>query len=91
MFFRYKSYPLSSELTAKSQRLYLLTSPIYGIMPGGLLCVIMALIFPNSIAIPLTFMWIGIIGGPIVLLRYRKKKIAQYDAEYEKILEQLKV
>ena len=88
--YKYTNYPLSKELTEKSRRLGLLTQPIYGIILGVLPGLAAACIFPHSASIPMVLMFAGIIAGPILLAMLRKKKNAQYDAEYQKILQAAK-
>ena len=88
--FKYREYPLSAELTKKSQRVGVLTHPLYGIILGGLPGILAACLFPSSVAFPLVLVFAGIVAGPILLNVYRKKKFAQYDAEYEKILQTIR-
>lgn len=85
--FKYTNYPLSPELTKKSQLVGRLTHPMWGVMLGGVLILMSANLFPNSTSLPLILGVAGIIAGPILLVQIRKKKFAQYDAEYEKILQ----
>ena len=82
----YTNYPLSKELTEKSKRTATLCRPINGLILGILPGMAAAFIFSDSVAIPMTLMFAGMIGGPIGLTMLRKKKFAQYDAEYQKIL-----
>lgn len=84
--FKYKNYPLSPELTRKSQRVGQLTHPLYGVMLGGILLLAGSALFPNAVAPALVLGAAGMVGGPFLLLQLRKKKFAQFDAEYEKIL-----
>lgn len=92
MRIRYESrnYPLSPELTRKSQRVGLLTTPIYGLILGilpGLLC---SILFPASLALPLILIFAGIVAGPLLLRAHRRKKFAQFDEEYQKLLRSMK-
>ena len=88
--FYYKTYPLSPELTAKSQRVCVLTSVIYGLMLGVIPGILAAMLFPNAFAIPMILIFTGIVAGPLLLRLLRKKKLAQLDAEYEKILQSMR-
>lgn len=88
--FRYKTYPLSQELTNKSARVCTLTHPIYGFVLGVLPGTLISMAFPSSTTIPIVLMFSGIVAGPILLGKYRKKKIAQLDAEYERLLQTMK-
>lgn len=82
----YTNYPQSKKLTNKSRRIATFTHPLYGIILGGILGMAAAFVFPNSVVVPM----IALIGCPIagvILLRMlRKKKFAQYDAEYAALL-----
>lgn len=84
--FNYKNYPLSKELTAKSQRVGTLTHPIYGLIFGALPGVLVAMLLPGLIAPAMILLFGGAVAGPLLLNKYRKKKFAEYDAEYEKLL-----
>ena len=86
LHYKYTTYPLSKELTAKSERVALMTHPIYGIILGSGLVVLAIYFFPSSTAIVTTAMIVGLVGGPLLLRAIRKMKFAQYDAEYEKLL-----
>lgn len=88
--FRYKAYPLSPELTAKSQRVCILTSVLYGLILGVIPGVFAAIAFPDSVAIPMILIFAGIVAGPLLLRALRKKKLAQFDAEYGKILQSVR-
>lgn len=88
--FRYKTYPLSPELTAKSQRICILTSMIYGLILGAVPGIVAAVVFPDSVALPLVLMFAGIIAVPLLLRGLRRKKLAQFDAEYEKLLQSMR-
>ena len=88
--FYYKTYPLSPELTAKSQRVCVLTSAIYGLMLGAVPGILAAMLFPNALAVPMVLLFAGIVAGPLLLRILRKKKLAQLDAEYEKILQSMR-
>ena len=88
--FRYKTYPLAPELTAKSQRICVLTSAIYGLILGVIPGVFAAMVFPNSVAIPLVLIFAGLVAGPLLLRALRKKKLAQLDGEYEKLLQSVR-
>ena len=83
----YTNYPLSPKLTDKSRRIATLTKPIYGIILGAFLGILCTMAFPNSVTLPMIVMFAGIIACPILLAMLRKKKFAQYDAEYQKILQ----
>ena len=83
---KYTNYPLSKELTEKSKRTATLCRPINGLVLGILPGLIAAFIFSDSVSIPMILMVLGMVGGPILLSMLRKKKFAQYDAEYQKIL-----
>ena len=87
--FTYKNYPLSKELTRKSERVGTLTHPLYGFILGAVPGVLVAMIFPNSLTLPMILLFAGIIAGPILLSMYRKKKFAQFDAEYAQILKSM--
>lgn len=84
-----KNYPLSRELTERSKRVGILTHPLYGIVLGGMLGTIACYIFPDSVNVPMCIMLAGVIGGPILLHSYRKKKFAQFDAEYAQLLQSM--
>lgn len=86
MTIRYTNYPRSKELTGKSKRIATLTHPVYGIILGVLPGLLAAFLFPSSAAVPLVVMFAGIVAGPILLRILRKKKFAQLDEEYEKLL-----
>ena len=88
--FQYKNYPLSPELTRKSQRVGTLTHPIYGVMLGALIGILVGAVFSFSVAIPLIALFAGVVGCPILLSKYRKKKFAEFDREYQKILQAAK-
>lgn len=85
--YTYKNYPQSKELTNKSLQLAKMTHPmcamVWGMMPG----LILVLLLQHPVALILTF--IGAIVGPIMAPRIRKKKSAQLDAEYAKLLENM--
>ncbi len=85
----YTNYPNSKKLTNKSRRVATLTHPFYGIILGAIVGALpgalIVQIFSEAEIVPMIFMVAGIIAVPILLSKYRKKKFAQYDAEYEKI------
>lgn len=83
----YTNYPLSPELTQKSKRVATFTQWYYGLGLAGILGVILAVLFPSLTAPAALAMGAGMIGFPILLAWYRKKKFAEYDAEYQKILQ----
>ena len=56
-----------------------------GAVPG----VLGAMLFPASVAAPLILLFAGIIAGPILLSALRRKKFAQYDAEYERLVQSM--
>lgn len=93
LHYKYKEYPLSEELTAKSKRVASLTHPLccivlgcsLGILPGF----IFSMLFPSSLVIPTMLCITGIMVGPVLLFLYREKKFAEYDAEYEALLTQI--
>ena len=85
MHIRYKVYPNSKKLTYKSKRVTTLTSPLYGIILGTLPGIAAIALFPDSVTLPMILMVGGVIVCPTLLAKYRKKKLAQYDAEYEKM------
>lgn len=87
--YSYKNYPLSNELTKKNARVGLLTRPIFGIFLGVIPGVLGMMFFPSSVAVPMILLFAGIVAGPILLLAYRKKKFAQYDAEYARLLQSM--
>lgn len=92
LHFTYTNYPLSPELTQKSRSIAELTHPLYGVMAGGLLWfAIMALAFELNLPVPdglLFFSMVAFaIAGAILIVKYRKKRFAQLDAEYEKIVQ----
>ena len=84
--FRYKTYPLSPELTARSQRVCILTSVLYGLILGVIPGVAAAMVFPNSVVIPLVLIFVGLVAGPLLLRALRKQKLARLDREYEELL-----
>lgn len=84
--FRYKTYPLSQQLTNRSARVCTLTHPLYGLILGVIPGLLSAVLFPSSVTIPLIVIFAGIVAGPVLLAKYRKKKIAQFDAEYAELL-----
>lgn len=101
---KYKNYPLAPKLTKKSQSIGSFTHPIFGFALGSmvptsfsLLLMWLSDIFPSAQEVLktlghyiLTFGGIiGMIAGPILIVRYRKKKFAQLDAEYAKILQSM--
>ena len=92
--YKYKKYPLSEKLTDKSERVGLLTSPFYAIFIGVIVGFIAYLISDRlshgSSDIQFTLFYVCIIVVPILLFIYRKKKFAQYDAEYEQLLRSMK-
>lgn len=88
--FKYRNYPLSPELTEKSKRVGRLTHPLYGFVLGAMLFPILGSLFPSSMEIAMIPTVIAMIAGPILIVQFRKKKFAQYDAEYEKILQAAK-
>ena len=85
--YNYKNYPQSKELTRKSLQLAKMTHPlcamVWGMLPG--LILVMLLQAPIAMVV----MFIGLIAGPIMAPRIRKKKSAQLDAEYAKLLENM--
>mgnify|MGYP001027347665 FL=1 len=98
---KYRNYPLAPKLTKKSQRIGSFTHPIFGFALGSmvptsfsLLLMWLSDIFPSAQEVLktlghyiLTFGGIaGMIAGPILIVRYRKKKFDQLDVEYGKIL-----
>lgn len=91
--YKYNNYPLSEELTAKSKRIGLLTSPLYGVVAGGLLGVLLMVIivylFPSAEVVPFFAMLGGFVAGPLLLASYRNKKFAQFDAEYDQLLKSM--
>ena len=87
--FKYREYPQSPKLTQKSKRVGTLTHPLYGVILGGMIGVAAGFLFPDSVTIPMIFMFGGVVAGPILLAVYRKKKFAQYDAEYEELLKSM--
>ena len=86
MRIRYTNYPNSKKLTNKSKRVATLTKPLYGIILGLLPGGAAVALFPNSVTLPMILMVCGAIAGPILLAVYRRKKFAQFDAEYEELL-----
>lgn len=82
----YTNYPQSKKLTNKSRRIATLTQPLYGILLGGFLGVLVALAFPSSVVLPIICLFGFPIAGIILLRMLRKKKFAQYDAEYDALL-----
>ena len=56
---------------------------VWGMLPG----IILVMLFQAPFA--MVVMFIGIIAGPIIAPRIRKKKSAQLDAEYAKLLENM--
>lgn len=86
LHFEYKNYPLSKELTQKSARVGSWTHPLYGFALGAMPGIACAMLFPTSFTVPMILLFGGIVAGPILLTRYRKKKFAQFDAEYEQLL-----
>lgn len=88
--FKYTNYPLSPELTAKSKRVGQLTHPLYGIMLGAMVLLLAGNLFPSAVEFACMLGVAGMIVGPILLVQFRKKKFAQFDAEYEKILQAAK-
>ena len=94
--FKYKYYPLSEKLTAKSLRLGKLTHPLFGFVFGCMIaCAVLfayAFLVPFSdtgMMITMCAMVLILIVVPILLVAYREKKSAQYDAEYEQLLQSL--
>ncbi len=87
--FKYTNYPLSPELTEKSKRVGRLTHPMFGLFLGAILMVVAGNLFP-SVELAMFLGIGGMIAGPILIVQYRKKKFAQFDAEYEKILQAAK-
>ena len=89
MRIRYTNYPNSKKLTNKSKRVATLTHPLYGIILGAIVGALpgalIVSVFPEAEIVPMIFMVAGIIAVPILLSKYRKKKFAQYDAEYAQI------
>ena len=85
MRYTYTNYPESKELTNKSLQLARMTHPmsalVWGMMPG----LILVVLFQHPIALILAF--IGAIIGPIMAPKIRKKKSAELDAEYAKLLQ----
>lgn len=90
MRYSYKNYPLSNELTQKSARTGLLTRPIFGIFLGVIPGVLGMILFPSSVVVPMILLFSGIVAGPLLLLAYRKKKFARYDAEYARLLQSIR-
>lgn len=88
--FKYRNYPLSPELTEKSKRVGQLTHPLYGIILGAMVFFVAGNLFPSSVEFVSMLGVAGMIAGPILLVQFRKKKFAQFDAEYEKILQAAK-
>ena len=90
MRIQYTNYPNSKKLTNKSKRVATLTPPLYGIILGAIVGalpgILIVSVFPDADIVPMIFMVAGIVAGPILLSKYRKKKFAQYDAEYDEIL-----
>ena len=86
MRIRYTTYPQSPKLTNKSKRVATLTHPLYGVILGGMIGVAAGFAFPDSVTIPMIFLFGGAVAGPILLALYRKKKFAQFDAEYDELL-----
>ncbi len=89
LHFKYTNYPASPKLTEKSRRVGTLTHPIYGFALGGLLLFVSAFVFSKSVAVPMILGLGGIVVFPLLLLFIRKKKFAQYDAEYKKLLKRM--
>ena len=85
--FKYTNYPLSPELTEKSKRVGRLTHPLYGIILGAVIMLVAGNLFPSAVEVASMLGVAGMIAGPILVVRFRKKKFAQFDAEYEKILQ----
>ena len=88
--FKYRNYPKSPELTEKSRRVGTLTHPLYGIALGAIIMVVLGNLFPAAVELVCMLGVAGMIAGPILLVRYRKKKFAQFDAEYEKLLQNMR-
>ena len=86
--YRYKQYPLSKELTKKSENVASLTHPLFGFGLGIVLSFALAMGLDVSSDAFNVLMVIGMVGGPIALWIFRMKKFAQYDAEYAKILKE---
>ena len=87
MRIRYTNYPDSKKLTNKSKRVATLTQPLYGIILGALPGIAAIALFPSAVVLPIVLLVCGIIAGPVLLVVYRKKKFAQFDAEYEELLQ----
>ena len=79
MHFKSKTYPLSEELTNKSRQVGSYTHPLFGMLLGSLAA------FPCMTACPVLVPILPFAGAILIVL-YRKRKFAQFDAEYEKIL-----
>ena len=90
LHYKYTNYPLSPELTRKSEDTALRTHPLYGIVLGGAPAMLATFLFgqlPDALFMILLFG--GAIAGPFLLAAYRRKKFAQYDAEYAKLLQSM--
>ena len=85
MRIRYTNYPNSKKLTNKSKRVATLTHPLYGIILVALPGIAATALFPSSVTFPMIMMVCGVIACPILLTVYRRKKFAQFDAEYEEL------
>lgn len=80
---KYKVYPLSEELTKKSQAVGTRTHPLFGMVYGAFAAYPFLMISPGLMPVAI---FLPIVGA-ILTVQYRKKKFAQFDKEYEKILE----
>jgi len=83
----YKNYPLSKELTQKSLQLSKMTHPLCALVWGALPGLILVVAFPSSFS--MIVMLAGMVAGPILAPRIRKKKSAKLDEEYAKLLQNM--
>ena len=84
--YTYRNYPNAPKLTEKSRRIGLLTHPLYAFLLGMLPGLLLLLIFPATENIALLLAFAGMIAGPVLAPRIRKKLQAKLDAEYAEFL-----
>lgn len=83
----YKNYPQSKELTQKSLQLAKMTHPLCAIVWGAIPGLILVVALPSAFS--MIVMMVGMVAGPILAPRIRKKKSAKLDEEYAKLLQNM--
>lgn len=88
--FSYPTYPASKELTEKSRKVGTLTHPVFCFGLGSLLGFVVIMLCQGKMPASMIGLMVCVIGSFVVLRVYRKKRFAQLDAAYARLLKESK-